>query len=302
MAQKSLFDFAKKPKAKPKKAKPIPVSLEAPSVVILETEKKEMNTNRIEYPPIAPDDLPPSYFVSASYDGREKKAVIKLYEPKSEKIYFWLDNTKHKPYCLTNLSTSDLKKIPRLNHHQGFDHFEVIEKFDPLLDKNIQVTKIVANDPLAIGGRPQGSIRDIIPEDFPKFANRPIESKDIKVWESKIRYYQSYIYDKKLFPGMIYEVRNGNLREVTLEESEKSLNKIKGKFQDATPEELEHIEKWARLLEYPAPKFNRAAIDIEVLSSVSNRIPDPRRAAYPVICVSVYDSDNKKRVLILKRK
>ena len=42
MAQKSLFDFAKKPKAKPKKAKPIPVSLEAPSVVILETEKKEM--------------------------------------------------------------------------------------------------------------------------------------------------------------------------------------------------------------------------------------------------------------------
>jgi len=302
MAQKSLFDFTKKPKKDLKKEEPIPIALDSPLTVVLDSEKKETHKNRLKYPPIAPNDLPPSYFVSASYNGQEKKAVIKLYEPNSGKIYFWLDNTKHKPYCLTNLSPSDLKKIPRLIHHQGFDHFEIGEKFDALLDKKIQVTKIVANDPLAIGGRPHGSIRDIIPEDFPNYANRPIEPEDIKVWESKIRYYQSYIYDKKLFPGMIYEVRNGNLRAVTLEESEKSLNTIKGKFQDATPEELEHIEKWARLLEYPAPKFNRAAIDIEVLSSVSNRIPDPRRAVYPVICVSVYDSDNKKRVLILKRK
>jgi DNA polymerase I len=100
---------------------------------------------------------------------------------------------------------------------------------------------------------------------------------------------------------MIYEVRNGNLISVVLKESEKVINQIKEKMWDATPEELDHIEKWARLLEYPAPKFRRAAIDIEVLSSVSTRIPDPRRAAYPVICVSVYDSDNQKRVLILKR-
>jgi DNA polymerase I len=301
MAQKSLFDFAKKPKQNIKKEQQKKTSLNSASDAILKTEKVEKNKKRSEYPPIAPKVLPSSYFVSASYNGREKKAVIKLYEPKSEKIYFWLDNTKHKPYCLTNLSTRDLEKIPRLIHHQGFDHFEIVEKFDALSDKNIQVTKIVTNDPLSIGGRPQGSIRDIIPEDFPKYANRPIEPEDIKVWESKIRYYQSYIYDKKLFPGMIYEVRNGNLISVTLGESEKALNQIKEKFQDTTPEELEHIEKWARLLEYPAPKFKRAAIDIEVLSSVSTRIPDPRKAAYPVICVSMYSSDNQKKVLILKR-
>jgi DNA polymerase I len=301
MAQKSLFDFVDTPKKNAEKAKPRPISFDSHSTTILTARKKEKNIKRSEFPPISPNDLTPSYFVSASYNGRKKKAVIKLYEPRSEKIYFWLDNTNHKPYCLTNLSTNDLNKIPRLRNHQGFDHFEIVKKFNPLLDKNIQVTKIVANDPLAIGGRPHGSIRDIIPEDFPKFTNRSLEPGDIKVWESKIRYYQSYIYDRKLFPGMIYEVRDGNLISVTLKESEKALDQLKEKFQDATAEELEHIEKWARLLEYPAPKFRRAAIDIEVQSSISTRIPDPRRAAYPVICISVYSSDKQKRVLILKR-
>jgi hypothetical protein len=64
--------------------------------------------------PVAPENLSPSYFVSATYDGRSRKALIKLYEPTSGKIYFWYDNTGHKPYCLTNLSPYELKKIDRL--------------------------------------------------------------------------------------------------------------------------------------------------------------------------------------------
>jgi hypothetical protein len=31
-----------------------------------------------KYPPIAPSNLPPSYLISASYDGKQRKAVIKL--------------------------------------------------------------------------------------------------------------------------------------------------------------------------------------------------------------------------------
>jgi len=65
-------------------------------------------------PPIAPDNLPPSYFVSASYDGRQKKAVIKLYEPESEQIYFWYDNTGHKPYCLTSIPQRKWKNLNTL--------------------------------------------------------------------------------------------------------------------------------------------------------------------------------------------
>ncbi len=254
-----------------------------------------------EFPPVAPANLPASYFVSASYDGRLKKAVIKLYEPESGQIYFWYDNTGHKPYCLTNLSKADLEKIDRVVKHPGFDHIEACKKTDPFLDQEIEVSKIVTDDPLAIGGKPYGTIRDIIPADFPKVSDMPVAKEDIKVWESNIKYYQSYIYDRQLLPGMIYEVKDGSLVEKVVEEATNNLNMIRALFKDCSEEERSYAEMWAKLLEYPAPKFRRAAIDIEVLSSIATRMPNPDAAEGQVIAVSVYSSDGEKRVLVLKR-
>jgi DNA polymerase I len=292
MTQKRLEDFAKiqVESLKEKEAEALP---------FMEAITKEKQKRA--YPPLAPENLPPSYFISATYDGKTGKTLIKLYEPISSKIYFWYDNTGHKPYCLTNLSPFELEKINRLMQHPGFDHFEIVDKIDPLLDKAVKVTKIVAKDPLAIGGRPKGCIRDIIPEDFPMVAETPISPEQIKVWESKIKYYQSYIYDNNLLPGMIYEVKNGKLILKNVEEAEKMVRRIKEIFKEATAEELQHIEGWARLLEYPAPKFLYLALDIEVYSPVPTRMPDPRDAVYPVVCVSLYGSDGQKRVLLLKR-
>jgi DNA polymerase I len=261
------------------------------------TEGKHVQT----FPPLVKENLPPSYFVSATYDGKTGKALIKLYEPVSQQIYFWYDNTGHKPYCLTNLSPYELEKINRLIQHPGFDHFEIVEKIDPLLDRKVKVTKIVAKDPLAIGGRPRGCIRDIIPEDFPKVADAPISSGQIKIWESKIKYYQSYIYDRKLLPGMIYRVKKGDLVPVNFEEAEETVANMETIFKDATSEDLLYIKEWARLLEYPAPNFHRVALDIEVYSPIPTRMPDPREAAYPIVCVSLYDSNENKQVLLLER-
>jgi DNA polymerase I len=298
MAQKSLLDFAPAQK-KSSNQEEISTTVALTNVAIPQNAKK--TTKRLTFPPVAPENLPASYFVSATYDGRSRKALIKLYEPTSDQIYFWYDNTGHKPYCLTNLLPTQLEKIPRLMNHEGFNHFEIQEKYDPLLDKKIHVTKIVTDDPLAIGGRPQGTIRDIIPEDFPKVSNFLIEPEDIKVWESRIKYYQSYIYDRQLLPGMIYQVKNGNLVPKTISESEEALAHIKSIFRGDSAEELQFVENWARLLEYPAPKFRRAAIDIEVYAPISTRVPDPRKAEYPVICVSMYSSDSQKKVMLLKR-
>jgi DNA polymerase I len=298
--QKLLSEYSRAPTKPPVKEEAKAEASQASSPAVAAEEIKEKKKQRT-FPPIAPRNLPASYFVSASYDGRQRKAVIKLYEPQSEKIYFWYDNTGHKPYCLTNLSPHELGKIDRLVKHEGFDHFELQEKFDPLLDQKVTVTKIVASDPLAIGGRPQGTIRDIIPEDCPQIPDIPIASKDVRVWESKIKYYQSYIYDRQLLPGMIYEVKDGNLVPKVLEEATENLNKIKALFKDCTDEERGYAEMWAKLLEYPAPKFRRAAIDIEVYSPLSTRMPDAREAACPVIAVSVYSSDGEKKVLVLKR-
>ena len=294
MPQKSLFDYAP-----PEKKLAQEVKASATQTQPAETAQKPKK--RPAFPPVAPENLPPSYFVSATYDGRQRKAVVKLYEPRSGRIYFWYDNTGHKPYCLTNLTQSELRKIPRLMQHEGFDHFETEEKFDALSFKNIKVTKIVTNDPLAIGGKPQCTIRDIIPEDYPRNKNAMANAEEPKVWEARIKYYQSYIYDRQFLPGMIFEIRNGNLIPVTLPETEKTLTQIQSIFKEATEEEHEFIQEWARLLEYPAPKFHRAAIDIEVYSPTSTRVPDPREATCPVICCSVYTSDNQKKVLMLKR-
>jgi DNA polymerase I len=295
--QKCLFDYAPPPPPKPVEEK----KAQAPAQTATVTEAKEHVKRKHVYPPVAPENLPPAYFVSASYDGRQKKAVLKLYEPKSGQIYFWYDNTGHKPYCLTNLSPNELDMMERVVNHEGYDHSELVEVFDPLADRKVTVTKIVTNDPLAIGGKPGQSIRDIIPADFPKVCGGTINPQDIKVWEAKIKYYQSYIYDTRFLPGMIFEVKSGNLVPVVVEEAEKSIAKLKALFQHATPEELQYIEEWARLIEYPAPKFRRAAIDIEVYAPLSTRVPDAREAVYPVVCCSIYSSDGEEKVLVLKR-
>jgi len=246
----------------------------------------------------APKDLPPSYFVSATYDGRKGSACIKLYEPESERIYLWYDTTGHKPYCLTNLPPSELEKIRRLTSHPGFDNFESLEKYDPLLDRKVTLTKVVAKDPLAIGGRPKGCIRDIIPEEYPKVAG---VEQEAKVWEAAIKYYQSYIYDRDLAPGMIYKIENNELVRVRHEPSERVIKEIRELFRGEAEEYLQHIEGWARLLEYPAPKFRRVALDIEVSTPVPTRVPDPSEATYQIICASLLGSDGKERILLLKR-
>jgi DNA polymerase I len=300
MPQQSLDSFWVTPKKPQQQPKPVlPQAIQA--TVDAKSEPKKREYKRPVFPPLAPANLPPSYFVSATYDGKQKKAVIKLYEPESGEIYFWYDNTGHLPYLLTNLSVHELGKLDRVMQHEGFDHFETEEKLDSLTDKKVIVTKVVCKDPLAIGGRPGGTIRDIIPDDFPKVAESYVDSKEIKVWESKIKYYQTYIYDQKLLPGMIYEIKDGNLVETVVEQAAENLNKIRDIFKDCTVEEQEFVEMWAKLLEYPAPQFRRAAIDIEVYSPLANRVPDAREGACPVIACSVYSSDGEKRVLVLKR-
>ena len=111
MQQKSLFDYTTPSKKQAEEAK-----IQAALTEIAETAPKLKERHR--FPPLAPSNLPPSFFVSATYDGRQRKALIKLYEPTSGRIYFWHDNTGHKPYCLTNLSPIELEKIPVLQSTQ----------------------------------------------------------------------------------------------------------------------------------------------------------------------------------------
>ena len=248
---------------------------------------------------MVPRNLPPSFFVSATYDGDRRSACIKLYEPSSHCIYLWYDTSGHKPYCFTNIQPEELYRMERVVSHPGFDHVEMIEKYDALQDRRINVAKIVAKDPLAIGGRPTGCIRDIIPEDYAKMFASEIEPK---VWEANIKYYQCYIFDRNLSPGMPYRIDDGELVPVVYNEAEEAVKRIlKTSFKDEREDLLSYLETWTRLLEYPAPDMKRVALDIEVFSPVATRVPDAEEAAYPIICASLAGSDGRKRVLLFKR-
>ncbi len=246
-----------------------------------------------------PKQLPPSYLVSASYEGQRGRIRLKLYEPDTKKIHFWHDITGHQPYLLTNLSPYELDQLSKVRNHQGLARFEPVEKFDPLLDKTRTLTKVVAKDPLAIGGRPRGCLREIIPEEHAKVAQP--EQPKAKVWEAAIKYYQCYIYDRGLVPGMLYCVEKGSLTRAQVDTTEVIIKDIRNLFKNEGEKEREFIERWARLLEYPAPSFRRVALDIEVFSPLATRVPDPREAPYKVICASLVSTENQNRVLLLKR-
>jgi DNA polymerase I len=253
-------------------------------------EKRELSSSRkakkiegITSKPEVPANLPPSYLVSAVYDGKKGCVALKLYEPNSQKIYLWYDNTGHKPYFLSNLSISQLRGMSEVTSHGSFEKFEAVKKRDLLNDKEVTMTKIVVADPLAVGGR--SGLRKVLPH----------------AWEADIKYYTNYLYDRKLVPCLLYEVKNGDLKKAKDPISKEEVEKILALFKDEEGVFKEYIARWIPLLECPVPDFRRVALDIEVYSPSVERMPDPRTAEYPVICASFVGSDGLRSVLVLKR-
>ncbi len=69
--------------------------------------------------------MPPSMLVSAAYDSQKKSAVLKFYDPKSQKIILWADETNHKPYCYSKLNPR-VSSLMQVVLHQKFpNHVEL---------------------------------------------------------------------------------------------------------------------------------------------------------------------------------
>src|SRR5213593_3724728 len=125
---------------------------------VLPPKPKEDPKSRLAFTPSIPLDLAESYFVGAEYDGEKRLVYLKLYEPLSNKIHVWYDNTHHLPYCLSKDSPENLRKIDQLARHPGLLRFEQSKRYDALEGREIPVTIVVARDPLSIGGRATGCI------------------------------------------------------------------------------------------------------------------------------------------------
>lgn len=241
------------------------------------------------------DDLPelpegrPVLLLSAIYSGDERKVYLKFYDPHDQVIYHWRDRTDHRPYCYTKMDFAEqVEQIVKSEPKYTLEH---TRKRDTILDKEIEVIKILAPDPLSIGGT-DNSIRE-----------------KVNSWEADIKYHENYLYDQALIPGAYYLRKDDKLSLYEHAISDKVQfalknllwDKIKEEAGDSGKEYRQYITNWANLLNQPIPDLKRLAVDIEV-ESEEGRMPNPRDHDRRVSAIGMVASDGFKKVLVLADK
>ena len=244
-------------------------------------QSRVVETDKIE-------SMSPSMLVSATYDIFSKSAVLKFYEPESQKLILWKDEIGHKPYCYSRLAPDELDF---LQERDDVLEIKTVQKYDLIKDKEIDMSKIVVADPLAIGGATgDKSIRNVI-----------------ETWESDIKYYENYLYDRQLIIGKYYEIVNGKIKSHDLEISDEVKIALKSLLWDKVDSDSmvdadqfkKLISEWAELLNQPIPKIKRLSVDIEVEAEIG-RIPDPKVAEKKVTAIGLKGSDGFDQVFVLK--
>jgi len=236
------------------------------------------------------ENMPYGLLISATYNIQKNAAILKFYEPVSQRIFLWADNSGHKPYCYSKLSPDEIPT--EISERDDVIDIKQVKLMDILHDKPIDVSKILVKDPLAIGGtQTSKSIRNLI-----------------DTWESDIKYYESYLYDSSLIVGKYYKIENDVVVPYDLEISDETKLSLKSMLLDKqsdtnlpdTKQFDEHVSQWANLLNQPIPKIKRISLDIEVESEIG-RIPDPKIAEKRITAVGFEGSDGLKQVFVLRK-
>ena len=248
------------------------------STPLISVSRKDKIISMIEHS----SEIDNSILISSSYDSKKKIAVLKFYSPETQRIMFWHDTTGHKPYCYTKVALDEIKYLENRS-----DIIKISQelKTDLITDTEINVTKIVAEDPLAIGGTSNSkSVRNIV-----------------DCWEADIKYYETFLYDQGLTVGAFYNVQNSIITPSRSELSSSILNTLNEIIDKNDPDLSSRMFEWAELLNQPIPNLKRISLDIEVYSTEDNRIPTPQEAQYPIVAAAMVGSNDLSEVLILKR-
>ena len=236
------------------------------------------------------ENMPYGLLISATYNSQKNAAILKFYEPVSQRIFLWADKSGHKPYCYSKLSPDEIPT--EISERDDVIDIKQVKLLDILHDKPIDVSKILVKDPLAIGGtQTSKSIRNLI-----------------DTWESDIKYYETYLYDSSLIVGKYYKIENDAVVPYDLEISDETKLSLKSMLLDKqsdtnlpdTKQFDEHVSQWANLLNQPIPKIKRISLDIEVESEIG-RIPDPKIAEKRITAVGFEGSDGLKQVFVLRK-
>ena len=237
------------------------------------------------------DDLPempegrPMLLLSAVYSGEEKKVYLKFYDSKDSTIYLWRDRTDHRPYCYTKMEF--VEQAEQVAQKESKYTLQRTKKRDIIIDREIDVLKVLAPDPLSIGGT-DSSFRE-----------------KVTSWEADIKYHENYLYDRALIPGTYYVRKDERILPFEYPISEKVQFALKSLLWDKIKEAGEsgkeyrqYITNWANLLNQPIPELKRVAVDIEV-ETEEGRMPNPRDHDRRVTAVGFVASDGFRKVLVL---
>ncbi len=241
-----------------------------------------------------PENIP-SLLLSAVYIGEKKSVFLKFYNPEDSQIYFWseyfIENAsirKHQPYCFVKEKFSEQAKVIVSQEPNRFK-LEEIKKLDSIEDKEINLCKILAPDPLSIGGT-DSSFRE-----------------KTTSWEADIKYHESYMFDLGLIPGAFYTRTGNNLNFYEFPIPKKVDQYLDNLFKsNFTKNEINNNEydkfllKWSRLLNQPVPDIKRIAVDIEV-DSEEGRMPTARDHDRIISAIGFSSSDGLKKVFALKK-
>jgi len=225
--------------------------------------------------------------ISAIYSGENQKVQLKFYDPNLHVIYFWQDKTDHKPYCYTKMEYQ--KRAEEIAAIEKKFELKIVPKMDLMSDKEIQTIKIIAPDPLSIGGK--GGIRE-----------------KLNVWEANIKYHENYLYDTRLIPGSYYKREGDKIIEDPYKMSDIVYNALKNFLWDKILESKEarndkyreYVREWADLLNQPIPEMKRIALDIEV-DSEEGRMPVPKEHDRKITAVGIVSNDGFRKVLLLEQ-
>ena len=235
--------------------------------------------------PELPRDSRPKLLLSAVYSGEEKKVYLKFYDPQDKIIYQWRDRTDHKPYCYTKMEFAE--QAEQVAQKETKFILKQVKKKDIILDKEIEVLKVIAPDPLSIGGTDY-SFRE-----------------KVTSWEADIKYHENYLYDRALIPGSYYIRNDEQITPFEYPISEKVQSALRSLLWDkikeageAGKEYRQYITNWAKLLNQPIPELKRVAIDIEV-ETEEGRMPNARDHDRRITAVGFVGSDGFKKVLVL---
>lgn len=254
-----------------------------------ETKPKSVTIPKKEFKSDLLKKNTPYLLLTSQYNRITNKATLGFYDAEKDKIIHVDDHTNHRPYFI-------VKHSPQVAETFLSDH--------PEYNKNkyliTEIEEITITDRLFLKDIIASKIYTQTPGDVPKIRSL-FRAVGIETFESDIRYHLNYIYDRRLIPGMHYEITDDGfqLNQSFFEKSQIPQTQTEGEILNSFKSNTRYseiIDDFLPLFIEDIPQLVFYAMDIEV-ASPRNVFPKVSESSYPISCIAINSSNNESTIL-----